>query len=307
MSASVTVRAAAKINLRLHVGPVRNGYHDLVTVFHAVGLFDEVTVAPADRLRVELDAGPGIAADTVPLGADNLAAKAVHALAAVLGERPTVRIHIAKSIPVAGGLAGGSADAAAALLACNHLWGAPLSRDRLLEIAASLGSDVPFSLTGQTAVGEGRGEILTPVPVSGQYHWLLACTTTGLSTPTVFAELDRIRGEHAVREGSVREMLDALAAGDVTAVAKLLVNDLQEPALALRPELKRTLDCGLEGGALGGVLSGSGPTCVFLVRDRAHATELGATLMAAGACTSAVYAAGPADGASVVTAAGGSR
>jgi 4-diphosphocytidyl-2-C-methyl-D-erythritol kinase len=298
---AVTVRAPAKVNLLLQVGPVRDGYHELMTVFHAVSLFDEVTVAPAEELTIRVTGDPVLPLDAVPLGADNLAARAVRALAAVLGREPAVAISIGKCIPVAGGMAGGSADAAAALLACNHLWGAPLTHSRLLDIAAALGSDVPFPLVGSTAVGTGRGEALTPVEVGGRFHWVFAYARGGLSTPAVYAEYDRLRNGPVRPPHAAPLLLAGLREGDAEAVGAALENDLQAAALTLRPELAGTLAAGREHGALGAIVSGSGPTCAFLARDRDHALDLAAALSATADCSAAGWGYGPVTGAHIIT------
>lgn len=190
MSASVTVRVPAKVNVQLAVGAARpDGFHDLANVFLAVGLYDEVTVTPADELRITC---AGADAARVPLDTTNLAARAALALAERYGVEPAVHLHIAKDIPVAGGMAGGSADGAAALVACDALWGTGASRDELLAICAELGSDVPFSLVGGAALGTGRGEKLTPIEVGGTFHWVFAVADGGLSTPAVYGEFDRL-------------------------------------------------------------------------------------------------------------------
>ncbi|MGH3171023.1 MAG: 4-(cytidine 5'-diphospho)-2-C-methyl-D-erythritol kinase, partial [Trebonia sp.] len=198
MANSVSVRVPAKINLQLAVGPLRpDGYHDLVTVFHAISLSDEVTIETAEADSVTVT---GEGAGQVPADRDNLALKAVSALRAVtalrgirIPEFAGVTVAIRKRIPVAAGLAGGSADAAAALVACNELWQAGLSQAELAEVAAGIGSDVAFALVGGTSVGRGRGERLTPALVAGQYHWVLAFAAGGLSTADVYRACDRIR------------------------------------------------------------------------------------------------------------------
>lgn len=198
MTQSVTVRVPAKVNVQLAVGAARpDGFHDLANVFLAVGLYDEVTVTPAETLRVTCS-GPD--AGQVPLDATNLAARAAIALAARHGIAPDVHLHIAKDIPVAGGMAGGSADGAAALLACDALWGTGATQEELLEICAELGSDVPFSLVGGAALGIGRGEQLTPVEVGGAFHWVFAVADGGLSTPAVYGEFDRLTAGTRVPE-----------------------------------------------------------------------------------------------------------
>ncbi|PRY01817.1 4-(cytidine 5'-diphospho)-2-C-methyl-D-erythritol kinase [Allonocardiopsis opalescens] len=298
---AVTVSAPAKVNLRLAVGPPRpDGYHDLVNVFHAVSLFDEVTVTAAGRTTIRID-GPG--ADAVPTDGRNLAAMAAERLARRLGVPGGAAIRIRKRIPVAGGMAGGSADAAAALLACAELWGAGLSRAELMPIAAELGSDVPFSLLGGTAVGAGRGELLTPAQVNGGYHWVFALAHGGLSTPAVYAECDRLREEAGHRPGPPAhddKLMAALREGDAAAVGTRLANDLQDAALSLRPELAGVLAAGRERAALGALVSGSGPTCAFLAESPEHADDIAAGLRASAACRGTVTARGPVPGAAVV-------
>jgi 4-diphosphocytidyl-2-C-methyl-D-erythritol kinase len=295
----VTVRVPAKVNLHLSVGPTReDGYHELLTVFHAVSLHDEVTATPARDLSLGIT---GEGAGELPLDEDNLVWRAAVLLAERAGMKPAVRLDVVKGIPVAGGLAGGSADAAATLVACDALWGTGMERADLLEIAAELGSDVAFSLTGGTALGTGRGERLTPVLATGRWHWVLAVATTGLSTPEVYGELDRMRSELDLpAAGEPDRLINALRAHDPAALGGLLANDLQAPALALRPELRRTLRVGIDLGALGGIVSGSGPTCAFLSRSREAAVRLAAALAGAGVCRTVRVAHGPVPGARVV-------
>ena len=303
---NVTVRVPAKINLQLAVGPPRpDGYHDLVTVFHAISLFDEVSVAAAETDSVTVS---GEGAAQVPADGDNLAVRAVRALRAVTAARagPGVAVTIAKRIPVAAGLAGGSADAAAALVACNELWGAGLSQQDLCEVAAGVGSDVAFAVLGGTVVGRGRGERLTPALVSAaRYHWVLAFADGSLSTPEVYGTLDRLRAAEGAGAAPLApelstELMAALRAGDPERVGRSLGNDLQAPAISLFPALRKTLAAGREFGALGALVSGSGPTCFFLARGAGHATDLAVALSGAGVCRSVARAAGPAPGATVI-------
>ncbi len=313
----VTARASAKVNLQLSVGPLRaDGFHDLVTVFHAVSLFDEVTVSSADRTSVAVTGEGGPA---VPLGPANLAVRAAVALARAIGRRSRsaagVRIEIRKRIPVAAGLAGGSGDAAAALVACNELWHGGLSLAELSEIGALIGSDVPFSLAGGTAVGLHRGEQLTTALVAGSYHWVLAFGATGLSTPDVYAACDRLRAARGSEGGAAApelgargaaapqlstELMAALRSGDPAAVGPLLSNDLQPAALSLQPLLRRALAAGKDHGALGAIVSGSGPTCAFLAADADAASDLAVAITGAGVCRAVVQVTGPAPGASLV-------
>ena len=305
---TVTVRVPAKINLQLAVGPLRpDGYHDLVTVFHAISLFDEVAVSPAEADSVAVS---GEGAAQVPADADNLALRAVAALRAVTGQPDTghaaVAVTISKRIPVAAGLAGGSADAAAALVACNELWRTGLSQQELCDVAATVGSDVAFAVLGGTAVGRGRGDRLTPALVpAAQYHWVLALADGYLSTPEVYGTLDRMRGVgSAAAAGDGPELstgvMTALRAGDPERLGQSLSNDLQAPAIAMFPALRKTLAAGREFGALGALVSGSGPTCFFLARGASHATDLAVSLSGAGVCRSVARATGPAAGATVI-------
>ncbi|WP_041834854.1 4-(cytidine 5'-diphospho)-2-C-methyl-D-erythritol kinase [Acidothermus cellulolyticus] len=304
---SVTVQASAKINLYLRVGPLRSdGYHDLATVFHAVSLHDEITVEESEHLSLEIC---GEQAEKVPLDGDNLAVRAAMLLARRLGREPGVRIVLRKGIPVAGGMAGGSADAAATLIACAALWHAELPHDELMTLAAQLGSDVPFCVVGGTALGHGRGERLAPVLAAGPWYWVLALADGGLSTPQVYAEFDRRRasGDGELREPGDGEPLDVPAAllsalrdGDPKRLGSLLHNDLQDAAVALRPALGRVLEAGLDGGALGGIVCGSGPTCAFLVSDQDAAVDLAARLAGSGWVRAVRCATGPAAGARIL-------
>lgn len=298
-SAQVNVRAPAKINLALCVGAVRDdGYHDLATVFHAVSLFEDVVAEPADVLEVEVR---GPYAGAVPPGAGNLAYRAAALLAERTGVSDGVRLTVTKDVPVAAGMAGGSADAAAALVACDALWQTGLSREELRAIGAELGSDVPFAMLGGTALGTGRGEQLTPALARGDYHWVLALSEGTLSTPDVYAECDRLREGRVVPEPRVPDaMMQALRSGDAEALGRALVNDLQPAACSLMPELERTLEVGSDYGAFGGVVSGSGPTVAFLVRDTEHALDLSVALSASGAAGAVRRVHGPVPGARLV-------
>lgn len=297
----VTVRVPAKVNLQLVVGSERaDGFHDVATVYHAVSLFDDVTALPGDHLTVSVE---GEGAETVPTDDSNLAVVAARALADHLGIEPHAHLHVHKSIPVAAGMAGGSADAAGALLALDRLWDAGLDRGELVELAAGVGSDVPFALVGHTAMGLGRGEKLTPVLARGHFHWVFAFPETGLPTPEVYTELDRLRATSVLPEPRVSDaLMSALRAGNAAALGAALGNDLQRAAVSLRPGLAMTLDVGDEYGALGSIVSGSGPICAFLARDEEHALDLAVALTASGTCRTVTSAVGPVGGARVVDA-----
>ncbi len=294
----VTVRVPAKVNLGLAVGgPRPDGYHDLATVFHAVSLYDDLTATLRDddgvTVRVE-----GVQATLVPEDESNLAVRAVRLLAERMGIEAGVDLHIRKGIPVAGGMAGGSADAAAALVACDALWNLGLPRSEMLELAAELGSDVSFALLGGTAIGTGRGERLTPALARGDYHWVIALAEFGLSTPAVYGELDRLRARRVLPEPRVPDrLMKALRSGDPQALGDSLSNDLQPAACSLAPSLTDTLAVGRDYGALGGLVSGSGPTVFFLARDTEHALDLAVALTASGTARDVRRVHGPVPGA----------
>lgn len=295
----VTARVPAKINLELVVGPRRpDGYHGLSTVFHAVGLYDEVSVTRAEDWSVQVR---GPYADQVPTGPDNLALRAAQLLGQATGGGQPVAVAIDKEIPVAAGLAGGSADAAAALVACDLLWGLDADRALLDSLAAQLGSDVNFALTGGTAIGSGRGERVAPALGRGRYHWVLAVSETGLATGSVFDEFDRLReGQHIPPPEPSAAMMAALRSGELDALASAMNNDLQEAAFSVRPSLREVLEAGLEYGALGGVVTGSGPTIAFLVSGPEGALDLAVALTASGTAYDVKRAVGPVPGVHVV-------
>ena len=304
---SIRAVAPAKINLSLRVRSLRpDGYHEITTVFHAVSLADEVTVSAAAAGVGRIVTTVGDRTASVPGGDDNIAGRAAVALARHAGlPDPDVTIDIAKAIPVAAGMAGGSADAAAALVALRRLWNLDVSDAVLSEIGAQLGSDVPFSLMGGTARGIGRGEVLTPVLTDGELHWVVALSDAELSTPAVYAEWDRLLADGLVSTaGDAADadapLLAALRQGDPREVARHLVNDLEPAAASLRPHLRGVLDAGSELGALAGMVSGSGPTCVFLAEGREAAIALAAEMAGTGLVRGVRHAVGPASGARIV-------
>ncbi|ABD13308.1 4-diphosphocytidyl-2-C-methyl-D-erythritol kinase [Frankia casuarinae] len=340
------MRAPAKVNLHLGVGPLRpDGYHDVITVLQAVSLFDDVSATSVDPPRFH-DPGPsttdgnggsdgngrssgdivvtvevsgegadpaslGPATSTpevsiVPTGRDNIAVRAAHLVAEAAGiTSERVHLTLTKGIPVAAGMAGGSADAAAALVACDALWQTGLDRATLTRLAAQLGSDVPFPLAGGTALGTGRGEQLTDVLATGEYYWVFALADGGLSTPAVYKEFDRLT-EGKLRTGPTPadDVLAALRTGDPGQLGAALVNDLQPAALRLRPSLRRVLEAGRELGAVGAIVSGSGPTCAFLTAGAQESIALAASLAGMGVARAVRRASGPASGARMVEGAG---
>jgi 4-diphosphocytidyl-2-C-methyl-D-erythritol kinase len=296
---SVRVRAPGKVNLSLHVGAREvDGYHPLVTVFQAVSLYEEVVVRPAESFTLVVS---GDGAEHVPVDDSNLAVKAAHALAEYTGTKRGAHIEIAKGIPVAGGMAGGSADAAATLVALDELWGTDIGRGEMHNLAAKLGADVPFSLQGHTAVGTGHGDVLTPAMARGEFHWAFALRAQGLSTPDVFRRFDESVGvDHDMPPDADTELMAALRAGDAERLGRALSNDLQDAAIGLAPDLASTIALAEEAGALGVVVSGSGPTVAALARSRQHAKVIAASLTVEGVCASSVYASGPVAGARIV-------
>lgn len=279
---SITVRAPAKINLHLGVGaPREDGFHPLTSVYQAVGVYDDLTVDDADGWSVDVSVPDWMDRSHVPLAGDNIVDRAAALLAAHHGLAVSGDLHIDKAIPVAGGMAGGSADAAAALVALDRLWGANTTDDDLLALAAQLGSDVPFALLGGTALGTGRGEIVEPVADAGTWWWVLVPSPIGLSTPEIYRHYDRLFPDAPAVPPMPEALLAALAVGDPYALAGALHNDLQAAALDLRPDLQQLIDAGEAAGALRGVVTGSGPTGVFLCESADDARETAAELRTA--------------------------
>lgn len=269
----VAARAPGKLNLDLRVGPRRSdGFHEIATVFHAVTLWEHVELQLAEQVTCRV---VGRQADLVPTDATNLAVQAVEALRQRSGILDGAAITIHKDVPLAGGMAGGSADAAAALLAADQLFSLGLPVSELEGVAANLGSDVAFCLTGGTALGTGRGELLAPVLATGALEWVLVTHPQGLSAGAVYAECDRLRGDSAIPDPETdARLLAALRQGDPSSIGPLLHNDLQDAACSLMPGLRETVDLATELGAVGGLVSGSGPTCAFLALDSAAADAL---------------------------------
>ena len=300
----VRTRAPGKINVFLSVGTLQeDGYHDVATAYQAVSLYEDVSAEPADDFSVRFT-GP-IDTASVPVDESNLAIRAARLVADAAGYRGGVRLTIDKQVPVAGGMGGGSADAAATLLAVDTLWGTALGREELLRLAAQLGADVPFAFAGGTAVGTGRGDELSPALAKGEFHWVLALSDDGLSTPAVYRALDEHRDRYRADIAPApttpvvdANVLQALRAGDADLLADCLYNDLQAPAMRLQPTLAATIEVGEKAGALAGLVSGSGPTVAFLVADRDAALEVQVELSAAGLV--AVRATGPVHGARVL-------
>jgi 4-diphosphocytidyl-2-C-methyl-D-erythritol kinase len=300
----VHTRAPGKINVFLKVGTLLDdGYHDVAIAYQAVSLYEDVRAFEAPDFSVSVTGD--VELSRVPTDATNIAIKAARLLARTTGYRGGVRLEIEKHVPVTGGMGGGSADAAATLLACDALWGTGVPRDQMLDLAAQLGADVPFAFTGGTAIGTGRGDQLSPALAKGQFQWVLAVSDFGLSTPAVYSELDQHRMRHSqdifpapVAPSVDTDVLQALRAGDPHMLAEALYNDLQAPALHLEPSLSQVLELGEQNGALAGIVSGSGPTVAFLAADMDGALELQIALSAAR--LNAVRVTGPVHGARII-------
>lgn len=285
---SVHVRAPGKINVYLGVGGRDDdGYHALATVFQAVSLYEDVIARHDDGFSLTVSGVEDVA--SVPLDDRNLAMRAAKLLAAATEYPGGVALEIRKSVPVAGGMGGGSADAAAALVACDALWGTGLSPARLHDLAARLGADVPFALHGGTAVGTGRGDHLNPALARGRFDWILVTSDQGLSTPVVYQRLDILREERGALADDPPMSLDvpipvlqALRAGDPVQLAEGLENDLQAAAVYERPDLEDVIRQGIAAGALQGIVSGSGPTVALLCPDPETAQDVQTSLREAG-------------------------
>ena len=301
-SRGVVARVPAKVNLQLSVGPLgSDGFHEVTTVFQAISLFDDVTVATApdgDGIKISIS---GQTSSGVPADNSILAVKAAELMIKNYDIPTDLIIKLKKEIPVAGGMAGGSADAAGVIVGLDSLFELGLSRDEMEVVGSKIGSDVPFSICGGVAIGTGRGDQITPALAKGNYNWVLALSGQGLSTPSVYQECDRLREGLSISSPAVSEQLmQALRAGDAKALGKALTNELQPAACSLRPALRLVLDVGVDYGALGGIVSGSGPTVAFLVSDDDHAMDLTVALSASGVVSSVVRATGPAHGARII-------
>jgi 4-diphosphocytidyl-2-C-methyl-D-erythritol kinase len=301
-SRGVTARVPAKVNLQLSVGPLgADGFHEVTTVFQAISLFDDVTVATAEKgdgIKISIT---GQTSGGVPEDNSNLAVKAAQLMIKNYDLPEDLVIKLKKEIPVAGGMAGGSADAAGVIVGLDSLFELGLSRDVMESVGSKIGSDVPFSICGGVAIGTGRGDQITPALAKGSYNWVLALSGQGLATPSVYQECDRLREGLSIAAPVVSEpLMQALRAGDAKALGKALTNELQPAACSLRPALRLVLDVGVDYGALGGIVSGSGPTVAFLVSDDDHAMDLTVALSSSGVVSSVVRASGPTNGARII-------
>ena len=284
MTIQVSASAPGKINIFFKVGALKSdGYHDVLSVYQALDIRETVKVADSSRWRVSVSGALSeeqIAA--VPTGEDNLVVRAAKSIGqlANLTRVSELSFEITKNVPVAGGMGGGSADAAAAMLAVDELWDTQVDGEALMKAAAELGADIPFALLGGTAIGIGRGDKLDPIDDVQKLHWVLVPMDAGLSTPRVYAKLDEMRAAKGQDPTLVPvpevpyELIDALVHGDAREVAKHLHNDLQDAAVALMPELSITMHAGLAAGALAAMVSGSGPTIAILAESEEAAESI---------------------------------
>ena len=299
---AVTVQAPGKINLSLIVGRVdHRGYHELATVFQAVGLYETVTVsADRDLSLVTASSVPG----AVPDDATNLALRAARLLQEHTGCERGAAIAIDKAVPIAGGMGGGSADAAATLVALNRLWGLDLPPEELRDLGGRLGADVPFAMLGHTAVGLGNGNDVTSVLTDGSWTWVLARPGGHLSTPEVYARFDLLAEELELDVPERPEpdplLLQALRAGDARLLGQALRNDLQAAAFSMQSSLELVVECAERAGACGALVSGSGPSIAALAEDAAHAQEIRAALDASGLVEATWIVEGSVPGARIV-------
>mgnify|MGYP002655113748 FL=1 len=280
----VHASAAGKVNLFFGVGSLKtDGYHDVMSIYQSLNLREDVSIA-ASINEPQVSVAGNIRReqlDSVPRGESNLVYKAVRLLEHLAGLEPSdVDFEIFKRVPVAGGMAGGSADAAATMLAANEFLNTGFSRQRLLDESVQLGADVPFGILGGTAIGVGRGEQLESLELGRELHLVMVANDQGLSTPQVYAELDRQREADGAdpREleplAKPQALIDALQAGQLDRIAALIHNDLEPAALALLPELELTLAAAEKYGALRAFVSGSGPTVAALVENFEDAIAL---------------------------------
>ncbi|MBE6546770.1 MAG: 4-(cytidine 5'-diphospho)-2-C-methyl-D-erythritol kinase [Ruminococcaceae bacterium] len=273
MTRQTTERGYAKINLHLDMtGRMANGYHRVETVMQTVSLYDEVTVT----LTEDGTLCASCAITGVPTDEKNIAVRAAALFLGRIGASEGVRIHIEKQIPMAAGMAGGSADAAATLRCLNRLYGEPLTVAELCELGATLGADVPFCIMGGTAYADGRGDRLHPFPAMPDCHIVCACEGEGVSTPWAYRLLDSLY-DNFEEGGSYRPvdtdgLKQALTCGTLTEIARSLYNIFETPILRERPVAAELRSLLLENGAVGAMMSGSGPS-VFGLFDSECAAE----------------------------------
>jgi 4-diphosphocytidyl-2-C-methyl-D-erythritol kinase len=297
--------APGKVNLFFKVGPLNDdGFHDVASLYLAVNLRETVTAQISTDYTVKVAGSLGdFQLLAVPTDETNLVVKVAGRIKAEAGtpEAIKVALGIDKHVPVAGGMGGGSADAAAALVAVNALLRAEVSPERLHDIAATLGSDVPFALAGGAAIGVGKGDVLTAVEGVAPIHLVLILDDQGLSTPAVYKRLDELRDQREEQAESPeinRNIIRALQNGNPFEIAELLHNDLEEAAISLRPDLRIKMTTALQHGAIRVMVSGSGPTILALAASEVAAMQIARSLNELG--YNAIATSGPAIGTQLV-------
>jgi 4-diphosphocytidyl-2-C-methyl-D-erythritol kinase len=291
LSNPVVASSPAKVNIYFAVGSfLKDGFHKVASCYQALSLREKVLVESSVHFSIDFAGDYKLQSEaSVPKDKSNLVYKAGDELIALGAKSGAEKVSflINKSVPIAGGMAGGSADAAASLVALNELNQSGLE-DRFQEAASKLGADVPFSLIGGTAIGLGRGQVLSKIKVETVLHWVMSPSSFGLSTPQVYRKLDVMRINEGVDVAHLEEpavpedLIVALQSGDVKSIANLMHNDLEVAAIAIRPELANILDAGRKAGSLRSMVSGSGPTIAHLAKDRVHAEQIANRLHNAG-------------------------
>ncbi|KAE8316457.1 4-diphosphocytidyl-2-C-methyl-D-erythritol kinase [Aspergillus transmontanensis] len=277
----ITLQIPAKLNLYLHAGALRqDGYHDITMVYQAISLYDTMTISPSQDPQEFTMTVSGMDSDRIPADARNLVIKAAKRLADFSGiSHQALHFDLVKSIPTEAGLGGGSADAAAALVGCNHIWKTGLDNEQLMDIGAHIGEDVPFFIRGLVGIGTGYHQPVIPVDVDTEsmrtWHWVLGIMPRGLSTKLVFERSDNTPFRH---------------------LTPYLNNNLQEAAEELDPDIGVALRMGREVGAIVSLMAGSGTTCLFLAGDEEHAERLAGELSDRNIFRKVVRAVGPVEG-----------
>lgn len=280
---ALTVHAPAKLNLFLSIDDKRtDGFHEITSLMLSVGLYDTLVFTEEPSTEVELRVAEANSLQTprnkrqrIPGGEENLVVRAIRLIQEQTGHRQGIRIELIKRIPAEAGLGGGSSDAAAALFAANKLWRLGLSISELCEIAAKLGSDIPFFLTAShSAICRGRGEIIEPVSVPQCLHFVVVRPQSGLSTAEVYRHC-RV-GSHS--KNQAEQLVSKLASGQFHALSSLMLNDLQAPAEKLNSDILILKDYFSKQSVLGHMMSGSGTAYFGVCQNRAQASQIAARL-----------------------------
>lgn len=262
---SITVKANAKINLFLEVGEIRpDRRHNVETIMQKVSLCDELFIEKCDSIRLETDKG-------LPTDRGNLAYRAAELFFESSGINEGAFIRIKKNIPIAAGLAGGSADAAAALKGLNKLYDAPFTQEKLLELGGKLGSDVPFCISEGAKIATGAGEILSPCPSLKNCHIVIAKAGEGMSTPEAYGMIDEMRKNSPSKRRTPDRLLSALTANDLDGICGEIYNIFERVVVPVRPRVREIKETLIGNGACGAMMSGSGPSVFGLFKNQKDA------------------------------------